>query len=158
MNQLLVIGGASSDILHLQNQTVATASGAGMYIAMAARRCGAQVSLFSPRPDPCPGHLQPVAENLAQWLGPAIPPEQLPQFEISYRQRITKYLKASLDAEKMLSPVMLPADLSMYDLVHVTPLGNPPTQLSFIQACRQRGAQNSRIGTCALRIGPYIGQ
>ena len=52
MNHLLVIGGASFDVLHLQDQTVATAGGAGMYTAMAARRCGAPVSLFGPRPDP----------------------------------------------------------------------------------------------------------
>ncbi len=147
MKQLLVIGGASSDVLHLKHRTVAAAGGAGMYTAMAARRCGAQVSLFSPRPDPCPEQLQPVARNLVQWLGPAISPEQLPQFEISYRHGKTDYFKASLDAEKMLSPAMLPADLSMYDLVHVTPLGDAATQLTFIQACRGRGAQKISAGT-----------
>ncbi len=47
----------------------------------------------------------------------------------------------------MLSPTMLPADLSKYDLVHVTPLGDALRQLSFIQACRQRGAKQISAGT-----------
>ena len=152
MNQLLVIGGASSDVLHLRNQTVATAGGAGMYTAMAARRCGAPVSLFGPRPDPCPERLQPVVRKLTEWLGPAVSAAQLPQFEISYRQGKTEYLKASLDAEIMLSPAMLPADLSKYDLVHVTPLGDASTQGSFIQACRQRGAQQISAGTGLFNV------
>ena len=54
MNRLLVIGGASSDVLHLEDRTIACAGGAGMYTAMAARRCGAQTALFGPRPEPCP--------------------------------------------------------------------------------------------------------
>ena len=65
MNRLLVIGGASIDVLHLEDRTVESAGGAGMYTAMAARRCGAQVGLFGPRPDPCPEWLEPVADHLA---------------------------------------------------------------------------------------------
>ena len=78
MSQLLVIGGASSDILHLADRTVACAGGAGMYTAMAAHRCGVQVALFAPRPDPYPEPLLPVTRRLADWLGPVVPPEQLP--------------------------------------------------------------------------------
>jgi hypothetical protein len=44
MNRLLVIGGASFDVLHLENGTVECLGGAGMYTAMAARRSGAEVS------------------------------------------------------------------------------------------------------------------
>jgi hypothetical protein len=69
------------------------------------------------------------------------------QFEISYRGGKTKYLKASFDAELRLTPSMLPADLSQYDLVHVTPLGDASRQLSFVQACRQRGARWISAGT-----------
>ncbi len=147
MNRLLVIGGASLDVLHLEDRTVECAGGAGVYTAMAARRCGAWVALFGPRPDPCPEFLEPVAEHLIEWLGPAIPPAQVGQFEISYRQGKTEYLKVSLDAEEMLSPTMLPADLSEYDLVHVTPLSDALNQLPFIQACRQRGAKRISAGT-----------
>jgi sugar/nucleoside kinase (ribokinase family) len=147
MNRLLVIGGASFDVLHLADRTADSVGGAGMYTAMAARRCGAQVALFGPRPGPCPERLKPVADHLTEWLGPAIPSAQVGQFEISYRQGKTEYLKVSLDAEEMLSPTMLPADLSKYDLVHVTPLSDALNQLPFIQACRQRGAKRISAGT-----------
>ncbi|MBN1401876.1 MAG: hypothetical protein JXA74_13630 [Anaerolineae bacterium] len=147
MSRLLVIGGASIDVLHLEDRTVTCAGGAGMYTAMAARRCGAQVTLFGPRPAPCPQLLMPVAQRLAGWLGPSICPAQLGRFEISYRQGGTEYLKASVEAERMLSPAALPADLSEYDLVHVTPLGDASQQLAFIQACRQRGAKQISAGT-----------
>jgi sugar/nucleoside kinase (ribokinase family) len=147
MTRLLVIGGASIDVLHLKDRTVDSAGGAGMYTAMAARRCGARTALFGPRPDPCPERLKPVAGHLTEWLGPAISPALLPQFEISYRGGKTEYLKASLDAEATLSPTTLPADLSQYDLVHVTPLGDALTQLSFVEACRGRGAKQISAGT-----------
>ena len=123
MNRLLVIGSASSDILHLEDRTVASTGGAGMYTAMAARHCGAQATLFGPRSDPCSEPLKPVVGHLTEWLGPVVSPEELPQFEISYRGGETEYLKASLDAEKTRSPTLLPADISKYDLVHVTPVG-----------------------------------
>jgi sugar/nucleoside kinase (ribokinase family) len=147
MNRLLVIGGASLDVLHLKDRTVNAPGGGGMYTAMAARRCGAQVALFAPRPDPCPESLLPVARRLSDWLGPAVRPEQLPHFEISYRDAGTKYLQASFGAEAELLPTMLPADLSQFDLVHLIPLGNTARQLSFVEACRQRGARRISAGT-----------
>ncbi len=147
MAHLLVIGGASSDKLHFTGKIVASAGGAGMYTAMAAKRSGVQVSMFGPRPDPIPEELNPVSINLSEWFGPVFPPEELPQFEISYEGGKTKYLNVSMGAEAMLSSVMLPADLSMYDLVHVTPLGDAEKQLSFIQACRKRGAKCISAGT-----------
>jgi ribokinase len=147
MNRLLVVGGASFDVLHLEDRTVESVGGAGMYTAMAARRCGAHVSMLSPRPDPPPERLKPIAGHLVEWLGPDISPEQMLQFEISYRGGKTEYLKMSLDAVAMLSPTMLPADLSKYDLVHVDPRGDATKQLSFIQACQQRGAKQISAGT-----------
>jgi sugar/nucleoside kinase (ribokinase family) len=147
MNRLLVVGGTSIDVLHLKDRTVTCAGGAGMYTAMAARRCGTQVAMFSPRPDPCPEELKPIARHVTEWLGPVVSPAELPQFEISYRQGKTEYLKASLGAEAMLSPTMLPGDLSKYDHVHVCPLDDALRQLSFVQACRQRGAKQISAGT-----------
>ncbi|MBE3087585.1 MAG: hypothetical protein IMZ71_00430 [Chloroflexi bacterium] len=147
MNQLLVIGGASSDTLHVKHKAVPSAGGAGMYTAMAAHRCGVQVSLFSPCPTPMPDILKPVAERLDHWLGPVIPPEQLPHFEISYRGGRTEYIEAFFGAESILAPDMLPEDLSAYDDVHVIPLGDAQKQLSFIEACRQRGAKRISAGT-----------
>jgi sugar/nucleoside kinase (ribokinase family) len=153
MNRLLVIGVASVDRLHLPDQTVDSAGGAGMYTAMAARRCGAQVALFGPRPDPCPERLKPVAGRLTEWLGPVVPPAGLPRFEISYRRGKTEYFQASLDAEVMGSPTMLPTDLSKYDHVHVCALAaNASLQLSFVQACRQRGAAQISAGTSPVAV------
>jgi hypothetical protein len=88
-----------------------------------------------------------VARYLSEWLGPVVAPGQLPEFEISYRGGKTEYLKVSLGAEAELSPAMLPADLSRYDHIHVTPLRDAEIQLSFIQACRQRGAKRISAGT-----------
>ncbi|NIM94547.1 MAG: hypothetical protein GTO18_12675 [Anaerolineales bacterium] len=147
MKRLLVVGGASIDVLHLEGRTVTCAGGTGLYTALAARRCGVSVSMLSPRPDPCPDHLKPVAGLLSEWLGPVVSPNQLQQFEISYRGGKSEYLNVSLGAEEMISPEMLPVDLSEYDLVHVICLENAQRQLSFIQACRQRGAKQISAGT-----------
>jgi sugar/nucleoside kinase (ribokinase family) len=147
MNRLLVIGGASFDTLHLEDRTVESVGGVGMYTAMAAHRCGARVAMLSLRPDPCPETLRPMADRLAEWFGPAVSPAQLPQFEISYRQGRTRYLNVSLGDVAMLTPGMLPADLSQFDLVHVTQKADLQTQLSFVEACRQRGAKQISSGT-----------
>ena len=158
MTHILVIGGASSDILHLDTQTVPSAGGAGMYTAMAAHRCSAHVSLFAPHPNPIPEILQPVADRLHEWLGPVVPPDQLPHFEISYRGGKTEYIKATFGAESILTPEMLPADLSMYDCVHVIPLGDAHKQLTFIKACCKRGAKCISAGTylASVRESPHI--
>ena len=150
MNRLLVIGGASSDILHLKDRTATSAGGAGMYTAMAACRSGAEVTLFGPRPEPCPEELLPVAGRLEAWLGPTIPPAEFLRFEISYRNGTTEYLMTSLESERMLSPASLPADLSGFDIVHVTPMGDSEHQLSFVKACLQRGAKRVSAGTYSV--------
>jgi len=152
MKKLLVIGGASADTLHLKDQTVQCAGGAGMYTAMAAHRCGVQVAMFSPRPDPCPDFLLPVAGRLTAWLGPVVLPEELPHFEIDYRGKKTIFIEASLEAEAALSPAMMPADLSPYDHIHLVPLGDAEIQLAFLRACRRRGAKQISAGTAMIII------
>jgi sugar/nucleoside kinase (ribokinase family) len=122
-----------------------------MYTAMAAHRSGMQVSLFGPRPNPIPKMLRPIAERLTAWLGPAIPPEELPHFEIAYHDGKTTYLRAFVDAESDLMPGALPPDLSPYDCVHITPLGDVHRQFAFLQACHQRGAKRISVGT-----GPFL--
>ena len=147
MNRLLVIGGASYDTLHLKDRTVKSAGGVGMYMAMAACRCGAQVSMLSPRPHPCPDIFLPVIRRLADWLGPVISPELLPRFEISYRQGKTEYLDMYFGAATMYSPEMLPEDMTEVDLAHVAQKSDINMQLSLIQACRKRGAKFISAGT-----------
>jgi len=146
--QLLVIGGASFDILHLEDRTVDSIGGVGMYTAMAASRCGIDVSMLSPRPDPCPESFQPVVERLAEWLGPPVAPEQLPQFEISYRGGKTEYLNITLGAAATsYTPSILPTDLSKVEIVHVAQKSDVMMQMSLIEACRQRGAKQISAGT-----------
>lgn len=153
MPSLLIIGGTSTDILHLDSQTVPSAGGAGMYTAMAAHRCKTHVSLFAPKPNPIPDVLQPIAERLTEWLGPIVDPEDgLPHFEISQRGGKTEYLKATFGAESTLTPEMLPNDLSKYDCIHVVPLGDAQKQLDFITACRARGAKKISAGTYIIGV------
>ena len=159
LSRLLVIGVASIDRLHLQERTVESVGGAAVYTGMAARRCGIQVSLFGPHPDPCPEPLSPLIARVSEWLGPVIPPEQLPRFEISYRQGRTEYLQASVGVEAMGSPDMLPADLSQYDHVHVCALAaNADLQLSFVRACRERDAVqvSARTSPTAVAESPRV--
>jgi sugar/nucleoside kinase (ribokinase family) len=147
MTHLLVVGGTSLDILHFKGQTAASAGGAGMYTAMAAKRSGVDVSLFAPKPYPMPVELQPVADRLTTWAGPVVSPDELPHFEIAYETGETKYIKAFFGSESTLMPESLSGDLSAYDLVHVVPLGDAYKQLEFIRVCRERGAGKISAGT-----------
>lgn len=147
MKRLLVVGGASLDLLHLKGGSVRSVGGAGMYTAMAAHRCGLQVSLFSPRPDPCPKPMKGLSEALFEWLGPVVAPEEMPHFEISYQNGKTEYLAAQFGAEEHLAESRLPETLSQYDHVHIVPLGSASRQLSFLRACRKRGARQLSAGT-----------
>jgi sugar/nucleoside kinase (ribokinase family) len=147
MAHVLVIGSPSLDILHFNGQTQASAGGAGMYTAMAAQRSGAQVSIFSPCPEPMPDVLQPVAARTQAWLGPIVTPTELPRFEISHQGDEAAYLTFFIGAEADLTPEMLPDDLSRFDCIHIIPLGNARRQHTFLQACRQRGAKCISLGT-----------
>lgn len=157
MNDLLVIGGASLDLLHLAGGSVETIGGAGLYTALAAHRCGARVALLAPRPEPCPAALQPLADRLTAWHGPAVAPTDLPRFEIAYVDGRTEYRQSRFGAVPQLTPDLLPADLSGASLIHVTPLGDPVRQLAFLEACRQRGARQLSAGTSFVFIEQRAG-
>ena len=79
MTQLLVIGGASLDVLHFAGRTEQAAGGAGMYTAVAASCAGARVSMLAPRPAEMPAALQPAAQRIT-WLGPLVTAAELPHF------------------------------------------------------------------------------
>lgn len=141
MAHLLVIGSPSIDTLHLKDQSVISAGGAGMYTAMAAQRSGVQVSMLAPRPDPMPEPLQPIAERLRSWLGPIVLPTEMPHFEISHEGDKAIYLDFFIGAEAKLDPDMLPADMSLYDGVHIISPGDAHKQQVFLQVCRARGTK-----------------
>ena len=142
--RILIIGGASLDTLNGAENLVA--GGAGMYTAMAARRGGASVTLFAPRPDPVPEALQYVADNL-EWIGPSVSPQELPHFEINYSGGKATYVRSHFGAEESLSLQELPADLSGFDCIHLIPLGNLRQQHELMLACRARGALRVSAGT-----------
>ena len=142
--RILIIGGASLDTLDGADHLVA--GGAGMYTAMAAHRSGAAVTLFAPRPDPMPAALQQVARSV-EWLGPIVGQDDLPHFEITYKDGHARYVNSYFGVEDSLSPIGLPADLSRFDCVHLVPLGNLKQQHEFMLTCRARGARRISAGT-----------
>jgi len=135
-----VIGGASQDTLEINGVEHRSPGGAGLYTALAAARCGACVTLFAPYPEPMPQALEQVS-SLVDWIGPRVSPDELPAFHIKHEPARTTYVQASFGAETSLDLADLPGDLSMYDLIHLVPLGNTARQLAFIKACRERGAK-----------------
>ena len=83
MTKILVIGGASQDILHINGKDIHTTGGAGLYTALGARAAGSQVDMLAPFPSPMPLLMQPI-NKLINWLGPTISQDQLPHFAIKY--------------------------------------------------------------------------
>jgi len=149
---VLVIGGASLDVLHIQGRTQHAAGGAGLYTALAARRAGVRAALFAPRPEPMPDVLKPAAERI-EWSGPTIAPGDIPRLEIAHHGggRAT-LVSAAWGAVSSLDPDALPPDLRSVSLVHVAALPDAGHQSRFAQACRARGAGRVSVGTYARLI------
>ncbi len=144
---LLVIGSPSLDTIHVKGKTHHTMGGAGMYMSMAARRSGVKVSMFGPKPKPIPQTLTPLNERLEQWLGPTIDPQLIPRFEIAHNEDTANYLMENLRSEREIDPSTFPQDLSPYDGVHITAMGDASVQKTFLDLSLQRGAKYVTIGT-----------
>jgi sugar/nucleoside kinase (ribokinase family) len=135
----LIIGGASIDVLHFAGRVERSIGGAGLYTALAAHRAGAHVTMFAPRPSPMPAELAPVAERIA-WIGPSIPPAQLPMFEIAhYGHGKAELVNARWGAESQLTVDNLPAEKISADLVYCGPLADPARQLAYVRHFKTRG-------------------
>jgi ribokinase len=146
-HNILVIGTASLDTLHIGGQTYHTIGGAGLYTALAARYAGAQVTLLGPRPIHMPAALQPVGQRLT-WIGPEVSTEDLPHLEIAHHgEGRATLMGASWGAESLLMPEALPSDLSRYAFVHIAALSSAHKMLDFLHACRDRGARRISAGT-----------
>jgi len=143
----LVIGSPSLDILHVKGSTYETIGGAGMYMAMAACRSGLRVTLFSPRPQQVPNPLQQMNDRLEDWIGPTIPQQDIPRFEIAYQDEKANYISAHLAAETTLDPATLPQELSIYDGIHITAMGDANMQQKILTVCEERGARWISLGT-----------
>ncbi len=138
-HDLFVIGGASLDVLHLSNgQTVRSPGGAGLYTALAAHGAGAKAGMFAPRPDPMPIELQPAADRLT-WIGPIVPLDQLPRFEIAHHGsgRAT-LVDAFWGGEMLIAPETMPVDQLDASIIHIAALRTAERQLNFAKALRMR--------------------
>jgi hypothetical protein len=122
-HDLFVIGGASLDVLHLANgATVRSPGGAGLYTALAAHGAGARAGMFAPRPDPMPIELQPADDRLT-WIGPSVPPDQLPRFEIAHHGRGRATLvNAFWGGEMLITPDAFPRDQIDVTIIHIAAL------------------------------------
>jgi ribokinase len=144
---ILVIGCASLDTLHVAGQSYQAIGGAGLYTALAARYAGAHVTLLGPRPARMPPALQPAARRIT-WIGPEADVEAMPRLEIEHHGagRAT-LLGAAWGAEAQLTPDGLPRDLSGVGCVHIAALSSAQKMLDFLHACRSRGAKRISAGT-----------
>jgi len=141
MENILVIGGASQDVLHLDGRSHQTVGGAGLYTALGARAAGAQAHMLAPFPDPMPRLLRPVTE-LINWFGPSVHPDELPHFEIVYdADGRAEYTSIEPRFESLMTESVLPDDLSAYTYVHIVQLGNIDLQLSLLDRCRNSRAR-----------------
>jgi len=147
MAHLLVIGSPSLDKIHIKGKVYDSLGGAGLYVALAAVRCGVKVSLFSPRPEPIPDALLQFDESLEAWIGPEIPLADVPRFEIEHEGEKATYISSSSASEAALDPKSLPADLGVYDAVHITAMGDSTIQSAFYDVYKERGAKCISMGT-----------
>lgn len=140
---LAIIGGASLDTLHFQGHTESSAGGAGLYTALAAHRAGARTTMFAPVPSPMPPELAPAATRL-HWIGPVVPPEELPAFEIAHRESgKSEMVAAHWGAEAELAPAALPAEGLCAGIVYCGPLADPANQLAFVQHFHRLGRRTA---------------
>lgn len=161
-HDLLIIGGASLDVLHLvDSQSVKSPGGAGLYTALAAAKAGAQVTMYAPHPDPMPAELQAAAQRLT-WLGPTVPPNQLPRFEIAHHGggRAT-LVDAFWGGEMLITADTFAADQLTAPIVHVGALRTAERQLAFVKALspspenRGREGAQRRVGAVRTSAGTY---
>lgn len=155
MPHLLVIGGPSIDMIHFNGQITRTVGGAGLYTALAAQRSGSRVSMFSPKPKPIPDLFRPLEQHLEAWMGPVVRAEDLPHFTIKHEDEKATYLEFFVGEEARLDPAQLPQDLSIFDGVHIIPLGSARQQLNFAKACRERGAKMISSGSFINLVQEY---
>ncbi len=146
MIRLIVVGGASLDLLHFAGRTERAAGGAGLYTALAAHRAGARVTMIGPRPEPVPAELAEAKARL-DWRGPTVPPEELPSFEIEHLGHGRSEMRdLQWRAEGALTVDDLPTDLPS-GFVFCIALADPRRQVEFLRHFKRRGR---RLGTGAF--------
>jgi sugar/nucleoside kinase (ribokinase family) len=139
---LLVVGGASLDVLHFAGRAERSAGGAGLYTALAALRAGARVTMLAPRPEPMPEALAPAADRVV-WIGPRVPPAELPQFEIVHDGEGRATMRRAVwGAEARLTSADLPPG-ELPEWSYCVPFFEPGKQIDFLSALRARGRRTA---------------
>jgi len=147
MHDILVVGTASVDTLHIGGQMHHTIGGAGLYTALAAQFAGASVTLLAPRPLHMPLAFRAASQRIV-WMGPAVPSEDMPRLEIAHHgEGKATLIDAAWGAEAILKTEMLPDDLSRFEIIHIAALSSAQKMLDFVHACRERGATRISAGT-----------
>lgn len=137
--RLLVVGGASLDVIHVGGAPVSTPGGAGLYTALAAARAGADVTMLAPLPDPMPPELAPALERI-RWVGPRVPVEQLPRFEIAYdADGAVTVFREHLGAEPDMTPALIDSIGDLPGCAYCVPFLHAGLQQEFIAALGARG-------------------
>lgn len=151
MPGILVIGCASKDVIHLEQSAskIDTIGGAGLYTALAVRAIGVQCTLLGPNPTPPENLFSPVRAKL-DWIGPVVAPENLPCLElVQHGNDRATLLEASWGAEALLTPDVLPDDLSQFQYIHIAALSTTERQLQFLNALKSRTKCKISAGTYA---------
>lgn len=137
--RLLVVGGASLDIIHVAGVPTPTPGGAGLYTALAAARAGAEVTMLAPVPSPMPAVLAPALE-LIRWVGPVVPIDGLPRFEIAYDEHgAVTLFKEHLGAEPDMTPALLDLLDDLPGCAYCVPFLDARLQQGFIAELASRG-------------------
>ncbi|MEQ1703564.1 MAG: carbohydrate kinase family protein, partial [Ilumatobacteraceae bacterium] len=137
--QLLVVGGASLDIIHVRGVPTPTPGGAGLYTALAAARAGAAVTMLAPVPSPMPAVLAP-ALDLIRWVGPTVAIDGLPRFEIAYDEHgAVTLFKEHLGAEPDMTPALLDELDDVPGCAYCVPFLDARLQQAFIRELAARG-------------------
>ncbi|MBI4883411.1 MAG: carbohydrate kinase family protein [Actinobacteria bacterium] len=137
--RLLVVGGASLDIIHVGGRPTATPGGAGLYTALAANRAGADVTMLAPLPNPMPPELAPALDRI-RWIGPTVSIDGLPRFEIAYDVggAVTLF-REYLGAEPQMTPELLDSIDELPGCAYCVPFLDARLQQSFVRALAARG-------------------
>ena len=137
--RLLVVGGASLDLIHVRGVPTPTPGGAGLYTALAAARAGADVTMLAPLPDPMPPELAPALDRI-RWVGPSVGLDGLPRFEIAYDDEGSVSLfHEHLGAEPDMSPDLLDLVDHLPACAYCVPFMDAALQRMFVDELRVRG-------------------
>ena len=137
--RLLVVGGASLDVIHVRGVPTRTPGGAGLYTALAAARAGVEVTMLAPVPDPMPEALAP-AMDIIRWVGPTVPLDGLPRFEIAYDDDgAVTFFREYLGAEPDMTPALLDLVDDLPGCAYCVPFLDARLQAAFIDALQARG-------------------